>query len=79
MSNELSNYRGANRQPSLDDPGSFRAPCPVIDAHLGCFTPKPSAAGVTIGWRRSHSRTSMSREDQQLGLLMIAANAVPRP
>ena len=25
VSNELSNYHGANRQPRLDDPGSFRA------------------------------------------------------
>ena len=28
MSNELSNYRGANGQPRLDDPGSFGAPAP---------------------------------------------------
>jgi hypothetical protein len=40
VSNELSNYRGANRQPRLDDPGSFRAQGKGIDAHLGCFTPK---------------------------------------
>ncbi len=42
MSNELSNYRCANRQPRLDDPGSFRAPGIGFDAHLGCFTPKRS-------------------------------------
>jgi hypothetical protein len=42
VSNELSNYRGANRQPRLDNPGSFRAPGIGIDAHLGCFTPKRS-------------------------------------
>jgi hypothetical protein len=45
VSNELSNYRGANRQPRLDDPGSFGTPGICIDAHLACFTPK------------SHSRT----------------------
>jgi hypothetical protein len=42
VSNELSNYRDANWQPRLDDPGSFRAPGTGIDAHLGCFTPKRS-------------------------------------
>ena len=42
MSNEPSNYGGANRQPRLDDPGSFRAPRIGIDAHLACFTPKRS-------------------------------------
>jgi hypothetical protein len=42
VSNELSNYRDADRQPRLDDPGSFRAPAIGIDAHLGCFTPKRS-------------------------------------
>jgi hypothetical protein len=42
VSNELSNYRDANWQPRLDDPGSFRAPGTGIDAHLGCFTRKRS-------------------------------------
>ena len=42
MSNELSNYRGANRYPRLDDPGSFGAPGMEIDDHVACFTPKRS-------------------------------------
>ena len=42
MSNELSNYRGANRQPRLDDPGSIGATGMEIDDHLACFTPKRS-------------------------------------
>jgi hypothetical protein len=42
VSNELSNYRGANGQPLLDDPGSFGAPGIRIDDHLACFTPKRS-------------------------------------
>jgi hypothetical protein len=42
VSNELSNYCGANRQPRLDDLGSFGAPRILIDAHLACFTPKRS-------------------------------------
>jgi hypothetical protein len=44
VSNELSNYCGANRQPRLDDPGSFGAPGTLIDDHLACFTPKRSRA-----------------------------------
>jgi hypothetical protein len=46
VSNELSNYRSPNRQPRLDDPGSFRAPGIGIDAHLGCFTPKRSLVQI---------------------------------
>jgi hypothetical protein len=42
VSNELSNYCGADRQPPLDDPGSFGAPGIWIDARLACFTPKRS-------------------------------------
>jgi hypothetical protein len=42
VSNELSNYRGANLKPRLDDPGSFGAPGIGIDDHLACFTPKRS-------------------------------------
>jgi hypothetical protein len=42
VSNELSNYCGADRQPPLDDPGSFGAPSLAIDDHLTCFTPKRS-------------------------------------
>ena len=42
MSNELSNDGGADRQPPLDDPGSFGAPSRAIDDHLTCFTPKRS-------------------------------------
>jgi hypothetical protein len=42
VSNELSNYGSANRQPHLDDPGSFGAPGIWIDAHPACFTPKRS-------------------------------------
>jgi hypothetical protein len=42
VSNELSNYRGANRQPRLDDPGSFGAAALGIDDHPACFTPKRS-------------------------------------
>jgi hypothetical protein len=42
VSNELSNYCGADRQPRLDDPGSFRAPGLGINDHLACFTPKRS-------------------------------------
>jgi hypothetical protein len=40
MSNELSNYRGANRQPRLDDPGSFGA----------------TGMESTTIWRASHRR-----------------------
>jgi hypothetical protein len=42
------------------------------------FTPKRSAAELTISRRGSHSRTSMSREDQQVSLLMTD-HAVPMP
>jgi hypothetical protein len=49
VSNELSNYRGANRQPRLDDPGSFRAPGIGIDAHLGCVTPKKVTTSPQVG------------------------------
>jgi hypothetical protein len=42
VSNELSNYRGADQQPPLDDPGSFGAAGIGIDARLACFTPKRS-------------------------------------
>jgi hypothetical protein len=42
VSNELSNYRGANLQPLLDSPGSIGAPAMEIDGHLACFTPKRS-------------------------------------
>lgn len=42
MSNELSNYCGADPQPPLDDPGRFGAPGIGIDDHLACFTPKQS-------------------------------------
>jgi hypothetical protein len=42
VSNELSNYRGANGQPLLDDPGSFGAQGIRIDDHMACFTPKRS-------------------------------------
>ena len=42
VSNEVSNYCGANRQPRLDDPGSFGAPGILIDDHLVCFTRKRS-------------------------------------
>ena len=41
VSNELSNYCGANRYPRLDDPGSFRAPGIGIDA-APCFGTKRS-------------------------------------
>jgi hypothetical protein len=44
VSNELSNYCDADRQPPLDDPGSFGAPGIWIDARLACFTPKRSVA-----------------------------------
>jgi hypothetical protein len=40
VSNELSNYCGADRQPRMDDPGSLRAPGLGIADHLACFTPK---------------------------------------
>jgi hypothetical protein len=36
VSNELSNYCGANRQLRLDDPGSIGAPAMEIDDHLAC-------------------------------------------
>jgi hypothetical protein len=42
VSNELSNYCYANRQPRLDDPRSIRAPAKEIDDHLACFTRKRS-------------------------------------
>jgi hypothetical protein len=42
VSNELSNYCGADPQPPLDDPGRFGAPGIGIDDHLACFTPKQS-------------------------------------
>jgi hypothetical protein len=42
VSNELSNYCGADRHPPLDDPGSFGAPSLAIHDHLTCFTPKRS-------------------------------------
>jgi hypothetical protein len=46
VSNELSNYCGANRQPRLDDPGTFGASGIGIDDHLACFTPKRSETYV---------------------------------
>jgi hypothetical protein len=42
VSNELSNYCGADRHPPPDYPGSFGAPSLAIDDHLTCFTPKKS-------------------------------------
>lgn len=42
VSNELSNYGSAKRQPPLDDPGSFGAPGTGFDDHLACLTPKQS-------------------------------------
>lgn len=42
MSNEPSNYRGANRQSRLDDRGIISTPAREIDDHLACFTPKRS-------------------------------------
>jgi hypothetical protein len=56
VSNELSNYCGADRHPPLDDPGSFGAPSLAIDDHLTCFTPKQSetyAWFLRIAWGRS--------------------------
>jgi hypothetical protein len=56
VSNELSNYRGANLQPRLDSPGSIGAPAMEIDDHLACFTPKQSEPYVWflwIAWGRS--------------------------
>jgi hypothetical protein len=44
VSNELSNYRGADQQPHPDNFGSFVAPAMEIDDHLACFTPKQSDA-----------------------------------
>jgi hypothetical protein len=49
VSNELSNYRGANRQPCLDGPGSFGAAGIGIDDHLACFTPKRSGHTRGLG------------------------------
>jgi hypothetical protein len=45
VSNELSNYRGANRQPCLDDPGSFGAAALGIDDHPACFTTRGHSRG----------------------------------
>jgi hypothetical protein len=58
VSNELSNYRGANRQRRLDDPGSFRAPSIGIDAHLGCFTPKKVTTSPQVGGSGAVRRVS---------------------
>ena len=49
MSNELSNYRGANRYPRLDDPGSIGGPGMEIDDHVACFTPKKSPHHAQVG------------------------------
>ena len=54
VSNELSNYCSANRQPHRDDPGSFGAPGIGIADRLACFTPKQSetyAWFLRIAWR----------------------------
>jgi hypothetical protein len=48
VSNELSNNRGADQQPPLDDPGSFGAPGLAIGDHLTCFTPKRSLVRAQI-------------------------------
>ena len=50
MSNELSNYCSANRQPHLDDPGSFGAPGIGIADRLACFTPKRSLCDDWAAW-----------------------------
>ncbi len=42
VSYELSNYCGADRQPTVDGPGSFGAPSRAIDDHLTCFGTKTS-------------------------------------
>jgi hypothetical protein len=42
VSNQLSNYCGADRQPPLDQSGTFSAPNLAIDDHLTCFTRKRS-------------------------------------
>jgi hypothetical protein len=60
VSNELSNYCGANRQPRLDDPGSFGAPGIGIDAHLACFTPKRSLVRTQYRPQISHLVKALS-------------------
>jgi hypothetical protein len=52
VSNELSNYCSANRQPHLDDAGSFGAPGIGIADRLACFGMKRSTARSQL-WSRS--------------------------
>jgi hypothetical protein len=44
VTNELSNCRGANLQPRVDNPGSIGALAMKIDDHLACFGMKRSTA-----------------------------------
>jgi hypothetical protein len=82
VSNELSNYCGADRQPPLDDPGSFGAPSLAIDDHLRCFTPKRSLVRTHYRPRRSQStalplrpwrETASTAADIQAGMQVAAA------
>jgi hypothetical protein len=65
VSNELSNYCGADRQPRLEDRGSFGAPGIGIDDHLGVLHTEevtgsnpvsPTLRNCLLTWRNLHIR-----------------------